>query len=204
MRLHSGGSLELSNVDGQSGGGGFIRIRYGSISQDGNLEILVNGTTYSLAVSAQPTVEGVDAAFIESKAVAVELQPGTTNIVEVVNTSSNSIVVDDITVSTSDNVEAASAHTVAASLSVDEMDDLVSYLLQIDRQDAPADSVILPFETPTTTSGGNQQSSGGSQQSSSGGSQSSSGGGGGGSIDWVLLLSLMGGLAYRYGRRRKM
>ena len=205
VRLHSGGALELSNVDGQSGGGGFIRIRYGSNSQDTTLDILVNGTTYSLPVLAQPTVEGVDAAFIESKAVAVELQPGTTNIVEVVNTSNDSIVVDDITVSTSDNIEEASVHTVAASLSADEMDDLVSYLLQIDRQDAPSDNEILPFGTPVPTSGGNEQSSGGGQQSSSGGSQqSSSGGGGGGSIDWVLLLSLMGGLTYRYGRRRKI
>lgn len=186
VRLQQNDSLIIEGVDGGSGGTGIIRIRYGSTTQASQLTVTVNGNTSTMSLAALPRVDSTDTSFSESR-VNVDLTDGPANTVEIRFNSAGSVLIDDMTVSNSDNIEAANTHRVAKSLSQSELNDLVAYLLQIDKHQA---EITTAPEAPTSDNptDDNTADDNPSESPSSG---SSEGSGGGGSADWLLLALLL-------------
>ena len=136
VRLIEGGNLTF-DVDGGSGGEGIIRVRHGSSPASTNLNVRVNGTLYSEPLVRLRRQENIDVASGEVIFnVSLQENSNTINIVGDDLESGQSVIIDDITVSTAEDVERASAHTVARSLSESDMNDLVDFLRQIDRSSA--------------------------------------------------------------------
>lgn len=161
-------TITITGVNGGSGGFGLIRIRAGGNSQavPSAITVSVNGVEVSgspYVLPASNRIEGEQPAIEETTPIPVTLLEGNGNTITIQLAAGSSAIIDDVTVSTSDDVERASAHTVALSLSGQEFNDLMTYLRSIDRESAPEDDeeVVLgarplegtsePAPTPTAT-----------------------------------------------------
>ncbi|MGH1486171.1 MAG: InlB B-repeat-containing protein [Cellvibrionaceae bacterium] len=142
VNIESGNHIDITNVNGGSGGVAFIRVRYGSVNSvlQGVLGISLAGNTEEAFIELEDTsqVEGQDVAFTESATVQIALNTNTDNTVRIRLIDGDDIIIDDITISNSDDITQANAHTVVAGLSVDNQNDLVAYLSQIDRHASPS------------------------------------------------------------------
>lgn len=138
-------SIRFDGVDGGSGGVGAIEFRYSGVQQE--VTVFVGGVPYPVAVADtgnEPSWRHVN--WGRGRATGVVLAPGASNTIELVGTSSYpNIRVDEILVSTPDDIAAASVHHVVATLDSADRSDLLAYLLQLDGQDAvPAESDAPP------------------------------------------------------------
>lgn len=164
MRVEQGGFLQLNDVDGGSGGEGFLRIRYGSIASLAQLEVMSDGRAEMLRLESQPQVAGQDVALIDSVSVPVNLSAGPGNVVRIAMNNlggAATILVDDVTVSNADDLAQANPHAIARFLTTSEVQDLEQYLLQIDRFQSEEDS------SDPSGSGGSDSGSNSSSSSSS-------------------------------------
>jgi hypothetical protein len=149
-RVETGNYIEIPNVDGGSGGSALVRLRYGSLEGVADIRVtIVEDVTLpvvSLSLNPMPTVDGQDVSFTESSAVEVNLVAGTTNTVRIwvdAMSDGDSIIIDDITISNVNHIEQANAHTLVRELASGDIDNLLTYLEQIDRSPAvtpPVDS----------------------------------------------------------------
>ena len=147
VQLNGSGSLSL-DVDGGAGGNGIVRVRYGSAPSSTDLNLEVNGTIYSQPLVALPQQENTDVA--QSEVIFNVSLASNNNTITIASDDLNNnqhVIIDDVTVSTAEDVDAASAHTVARSLSASDMGKLVDFLQQIDRSSAAADNED-PFAAP--------------------------------------------------------
>ena len=133
---NTGATLTLSGVDGGSGGTGAIEIRY-SASNAQLLDVTVNGNTQSaqlLAVGNDPGWRHTHWAQIRVE--GVTLNPGTANTVTI-STSATfpNVSVDDVLITTADDLTAAQPHRQVLALSSADRDALLAYLRQLDGQD---------------------------------------------------------------------
>ncbi|MBX2808516.1 MAG: Ig-like domain-containing protein [Cellvibrionaceae bacterium] len=170
LRLESttGDYLAISGVDGGSGGPALVRLRYGSVAVGGAISVWRvgsgDGTDGRIEFEQLPQVDGQDVAFTESSAVEIDLLPGTNNTlylwVNRMDAFGSDVIIDDITVSNSDDIAAASAHTVVRSLATAERNDLIEYLLQIDQYN---DGSSAPGSAPSTNNGASNSGSDASQ-----------------------------------------
>ena len=143
--------LVFDGVDGGPGGSGFIRFRYSSTALIPEIQLTVNGVTQTIVLSPILQIQAglndsTQGNYIETSGIAVVLAEGTNNVVTMTylgGTESDNIIVDDLTVSHSDHVARAQAHTVANQLSPSDKEALVQYLLQIDRDNAPEDDEVV-------------------------------------------------------------
>ena len=112
----------------------FVRVRYGSAQTGTDLVVEVNGERYVHTLTALPTAENQDVAFLEAKFV-VSLTPGSNTIIVTpeMTGSANRLVIDDITISTPAHESAADVHTRVNQLTETQKGQLYEYLLQIDR-----------------------------------------------------------------------
>ncbi|MGF1453674.1 MAG: PKD domain-containing protein [Opitutales bacterium] len=128
----SGDTLSLSGIDGGSGGTGALTIRAGDASTSGGQavsgEVRVNGTAYALNVPASNADQYVMTVFIEN----VTLTQGTSNTIEIESTTGDNLLVDNVTVSTADDLAAADAHRRVLALNETDQNNLVEYVRQID------------------------------------------------------------------------
>ena len=121
-------------------GNGKIRVRYGSALDGGFLDILVDGVKQGeITLDRLPQIDGQDALFTESPSVDVSFPAGGFNI-SFVYRGSSSVIVDQFTVSTEDDIARAQSHLVARLLPAAAMQELVTYVESLDRQDAPDDA----------------------------------------------------------------
>ena len=149
-------SLIFEGVDGGTGGVAYLRIRYGSSTNGssddgGTFEVRINeNTAISQRILKLPEVEGQDVSFTESMSIFDWMVPGNQNTISIRYLGDGAIV-DEITVSTSDDVSAARSHTIASELNLgqSEREALIEYVMQIDQASAPED-----FETDIFGSGG--------------------------------------------------
>ena len=158
VRLSTGESLQITNVDGASGGRAFVRLRYGSsaMASMGVIGVLPVGDSPAnevfISLEDQPLVDAQDVNFIESHAVEIMLQAGAENgvVIRVINGSP--LVIDDITISHQGNIAQANVHTKITALADEERNALVAYLQQIDGSSVSG-APIAPDYTFNVTAG---------------------------------------------------
>lgn len=135
-----GDSVTFSGVDGGSGGGGAIELRY-LPGSGGTLAVTVNGS------HSQQRSFGQQATHFEWSRLRFEdvpLQSGTSNTIVVerlATTSWQSIAVDEITVSTADELARAGPHRAFLTLSAADRQSVLAYLLELDGRNAEGELV---------------------------------------------------------------
>lgn len=141
---NTGATLTLNGVDGGSGGLGALEIRYSTGGSD-VLGVTVNGSAQSINLSGV----GNDPAWRHTnweqlRIENITLTAGATNTIELAaldafpNTS-----LDDVLVSTADDLAAAEPHRRALALSSGDRAALISFLRQIDSQGASTPVVSI-------------------------------------------------------------
>lgn len=136
VRLGGGQSISLAMNIAEAGKGS-IAFRYGSTVGDASVTLHVGSAAYRVNLMAQPVVEGQDVNFIEKK-VAVDFPAGQVDVSLTYN-GTQSVVVDDLSVATPSDFNAAAVHTRVSLLAQSEQEALIAYLLQLDQQSAPMD-----------------------------------------------------------------
>ncbi|MEL7061197.1 MAG: hypothetical protein AAGN46_14340, partial [Acidobacteriota bacterium] len=132
--LQNGSStLTLAGVDGGSGGLGAVELRY-SLSYPRTVTVTVGGTTVS--TPAEPT--GNDPLWRHTnwgrlRLEGVPLAAGAGNVVTIgMQNDYGDLSIDDVTISTADDLAQAAAHRTALSLSASERDELIAFLRQLE------------------------------------------------------------------------
>ncbi len=142
---NTGDGLTVTGVDGGSGGIGAIEIRLYNTSNrfDASIELEVNGQVYN--VDIQPSDSRLE--WVSVRTENVDFQPGETNVVVVRNGAENRrIYVDEIMISRNDDISQANAHRVAAQLSTEEKNQLMTYLRELDGSNSSFSSPDLIFK----------------------------------------------------------
>ena len=136
---NSGASLTLSSIDGGSGGEGAVEIRL-RLSQVTALDLAVNGIIYPVVVPA--TSINLDWRLIRVD--GVDFNSGTNNTVSLTLASNNSSSIDEILISTSDDLLLAQPHRIAQGLNASDFANLLSYIQQLDGTDSsfPGDIIF--------------------------------------------------------------
>lgn len=148
VRLNGNGALvgRFENYSDGRPGPGKLRVRYGSALTGGKLDVLIaDQVQATIDLKKLPRLSGQsDALFTESASVDVDL-PATEygfNIAFVYRGSS-SVVIDDFTVSNTDDLAKAEPHIRASRLSNANLANLISYIKSIDRYSAPSDDAAI-------------------------------------------------------------
>lgn len=131
--------IRFNNVNGGSGGTGAVEVRYAS-GRNTNLRLRVNGTNYDVPVTDDRT-------RLEWKRLRVEninLNAGNSNTIEIRNTGAE-FAVDEITVSTADDLALAEPHRRALNLTPQEQAQLTAYLLQLDGSSIASSQPVALF-----------------------------------------------------------
>ncbi|MDA8020184.1 MAG: PKD domain-containing protein [Thermoanaerobaculia bacterium] len=148
-------AVTLTGVDGGTGGSGQLELRYWPRTS-GTFRLTVNGAV----IEDRPfDAERTNFEWQRLRFFDVPLTAGATNTVRlalIVKNGWQDIGVDDLTVSTSDDLLLASPHRVVLGLSATERSRLIEYLKSLDRVDAGAPSGLLEifrdgFELGNTT-----------------------------------------------------
>lgn len=135
----AGAAVELEGIDGGGGGSGAIEIRYRSRG-NATVEVAVNG----VARSAVLTPEATNLEWRRLRLEGFEFQPGAVNTVRVANAAGGSFAIDDLVVTTADDLARAEPHRRVLSLSAGDRDNLLAYLRQLDGRDAAG----MPLNSP--------------------------------------------------------
>jgi hypothetical protein len=148
-QVWEGGTLTFTEVDGGSGGVGAVEVRYSSGYSEGTLTIRVNGTEYHTSVS--PTGNLPDWRYVNwdsRRFEAVQLTAGTTNTIEIFVSEPVwlPVAVDELLISTPDDLAKAAPHRKVSSLNQGEQDQLLAFLRQLDG--STADETPAPPLTP--------------------------------------------------------
>lgn len=143
---NSGASLSLSSIDGGSGGIGAIEIRvlYG---QSTTLNLDINGTVYPIIIPSSSI--NLDWRLLRINDVV--FNAGLNNTLTLTLTSNPSASIDEILISTSDDLTSASPHRVAQNLNALDFLNLIAYIQELDGSDSsvPGDLIFENgFESP--------------------------------------------------------
>lgn len=198
VRLSPGESITV-NHDFSSAGQGTLAFRYGSTDAASSIDITLGGQTVNVALDRLPAVQTQDVNFSETK-VLLDLPGGVSDITLTFNSANADagVLLDDVTVADAERFNDAAAHTRAAGLSDAEQNDLVAFLRQIDRNNAPEDGedvVLGPLEEEQEE----EEQEGDDNNGDTANDDGSSGGGSTGFLTLVLLAILA--LVRRYTGR---
>ncbi|GAA6139735.1 hypothetical protein NBRC116583_34820 [Arenicella sp. 4NH20-0111] len=141
--------ITLNDVDGGNGGDSLISLRGMGlgVGNPSNVVINVNGQEHVMTLSNMATFGDEVPSMADTPTLPISLSPGSENTVTISRQSdSGAIIIDDITISRSDDIANASAHTLVNQLPTQSQADLVAYLLQIDAQGN--NSSTPPVNTP--------------------------------------------------------
>jgi DNA-binding beta-propeller fold protein YncE len=119
-------TVTFTSVDGGTGGVGAVELRY-TTSQNGTIRVTINGTVYDLAVTDELTRLEWKRLRIEN----VNFNGGLANTIIVETPSGLEFMLDEITVSTPDDLAQAYPHRRVLNLVQQDFDDLIAYLLQL-------------------------------------------------------------------------
>jgi hypothetical protein len=141
---NSGATLTLPAVDGGAGGVGALELRF-STAGPSNLVVRVNGVAHPLAlpgVGNSPAWRHTHWERVRIEGVA--LAPGPANTVELTTADPfPQISLDDVLVSTADDLAQAAPHRQVLTLPSADRQALVAYLLQLDGQGDGNPEVLL-------------------------------------------------------------
>ncbi len=148
----TGNRLTFGNVDGGAGGTGALEVRYSSGYSTFQLTATVNGTAYSVSLPLlgnNPGWRHVN--WGRARFEGVVLTAGATNTI-VLSTSSAfpNISLDEVVISTPDQLAAAQPHRRALALTATERANLIAYLRQLDGT-SPQGPVPTQTGAPTAT-----------------------------------------------------
>ncbi|MEM6455819.1 MAG: hypothetical protein AAF772_12045, partial [Acidobacteriota bacterium] len=138
-------TLTWTGIDGGAGGTGAIEVRY-SASSAMPLRVEVNGVAHTLVLPPLPNVPGWrHVHWGHARLEGVALQPGATNVVSLTpdNVQWPNVSLDEMLVSTADDVALASAHRSADALTTAERDALIAFIEQLDGGPVPAANSVL-------------------------------------------------------------
>jgi cytochrome c peroxidase len=142
--------LTLRDVDGGAGGNGAIEVRYSSGYAVFNLTATVNGVARSVTLPLlgnEPGWRHVN--WGRARFENVALATGAANTIVLSSTSQfPNISIDEVVVSTADDLAAAQPHRQVLVLSGADRGALIDYLRQLDR---PAAQPPTPTQTPAAT-----------------------------------------------------
>lgn len=127
----AGASVTFTNVDGGSGGTGAVELRYAA-GRTGSYQVSVNGTSVATGSFTN------DLTALEWKRARFEnipLTAGTTNTI-VIEALDQRFDLDDMTVSTADDLALAAPHRRVLALTATEQAQLLAYVRQLDGRDA--------------------------------------------------------------------
>lgn len=152
VRIGSGSAVEFSGSTDEAFEG-YVRVRYGSLNEDATLLLTIDGQEYSRELEILPTVGGEDVNFSELT-FSVSLPSGSYDAVVTVESENDTatLVVDDVTVSTSESLARNAPHQAFNSLTVAQKEDLLEFIRQIDGNNAPADDLDLGIVTDIVSS----------------------------------------------------
>ena len=134
---NTGATLTLTGVDGGSGGTGALEIRY-SVSDPETLDITVNGAPHPVVledVGNDPSWRHTN--WRQVRIEGVVFSAGATNTV-VITTSEQypGISLDDVLITTADELASAEPHRRVLALSPADRDALLAFLRQLDGSSA--------------------------------------------------------------------
>jgi len=146
----SSAQLTLNGVDGGAGGVGAIELRY-SIGNPTQLNVTVNGVLHSLTpptVGNNPTWVHLNWGRVRIENVV--FSAGATNTVVFATPGMfPSFSLDDVTITTADDLAAAAPHRAALGLLAADRADLIAYLRQLDGRGAEEGPLPTATSTPT-------------------------------------------------------
>jgi len=145
VRLDGNGARLTHSVDAGTDGRVRLRFRYGSAvgnsaANGGEIRIKINSedrVRATIPLRALAKVDGQDAQFAETESVDLALNPGSQTLV--LEYQGNSVVIDDMTLATQPQLNAAQPHLQVTSISSLDRGNLLAFLGQIDRDSAPED-----------------------------------------------------------------
>ncbi len=162
IRGNNNNSLTFENIDGGEGGQAFLRFRYTGVQSETErtVNVRVNGADYQVELEHTPPLDWRRGNYGETSAIEVELNAGTDNSVVLTypgGTSDMYITIDDLTVSTSEDITSAEAHTKVLNLSASNKASLIQFLLQLDTNSAPSDETDLGIDVTTVIPSGDEE-----------------------------------------------
>ena len=136
---NSGATLNLSSIDGGSGGIGAIEIRVLLRSQATSVDLSVNGTIYP--ISLPPTSVNLNWQLLRVN--DVTLNPGTNNAISITLTSNPTTSIDEILISTSDDLVLAAPHRTVQNLNPTDFVNLQAYIQELDGSNSSSPSDLI-------------------------------------------------------------
>ncbi|MEM7249516.1 MAG: Ig-like domain-containing protein, partial [Acidobacteriota bacterium] len=146
VQMNTGSRLLFTDVDGGAGGVGALELRY-SAGWGAELDVLVNGLPVTSVVL--PATDNLprwrQTVWERLRLEDVMLLAGPSNVIELVVTVGTTGL-DDLVVSTADDLAAAAPHRMALTLSLAERDELLAHVRELDGR-APD---VVPTLGPVT------------------------------------------------------
>ena len=131
VQMSNSATLTLNQVEGGIGGTGAIEIRYSS-SGSSNMQINVNGVIHQLpAPTTGNTPNWRTHRWSTVRLENIVLQPANDNQI-IITANWWNFAIDQITISTADDLSTAQPHRQVIALTQVEQDNLMEYLLQLD------------------------------------------------------------------------
>ncbi len=130
----TGERVTFSGVDGGAGGTGAFELRYSSGNGATPIEVRVNGVVHSASLpSAQNSTSWWHRNWRQARLEGITWNAGAANTVEVrVTGQFPSLSLDEVLVSTADDLAAAAPHRAALALTPTQRSELIAFLRQLD------------------------------------------------------------------------
>ena len=134
------GNMTLGQVDGGSGGMGALEIRaIGSDNQTVDVTVNVNGQVHTMSIP--PSNIRLD--WSPQRIEGIQLSPGATNTISFNYSGNQEVMIDEVIVSTADDLLMASPHRNASNLSPNDFADLLAYLNSLDGSNSVVPSDLI-------------------------------------------------------------
>jgi DNA-binding beta-propeller fold protein YncE len=134
-----GSALELTGIDGGLGGTGAVEIRF-QTRHNATMQVEVNGVARTVPLP----IESTNLEWRRVRLENITLEPGTANTIRISNAGTHSFAVDDLVVTTADNLALADPHRRVLAIPSTERGQLLAYLRQLDGRDASG----MPLNSP--------------------------------------------------------
>jgi sugar lactone lactonase YvrE len=135
------GTISLNQVEGGSGGLSALEIRViGSDNQQVDLTVNVNGSNHVLNIPPS----GIRLDWRPARLEGVMLNSGTNNTISFSYGGNQEVLIDEVIISTADDLLMAAPHRAASTLSPNEFAELLAYIRSLDGTDSvvPTDLIF--------------------------------------------------------------
>lgn len=144
MNFDGAGAMQFSGITSTVSGAGSVELRYNSSYGSTPITVTVNGNNVSFTLPQTPNNPGWRPNEWRSVRIPVTFQAGANNVSIMRGSSGGGLKVDDVLITTPDDMALASAHV--RGFSPTELDDLVAYLVSLDSTDALLPTVTVSRE----------------------------------------------------------